>query len=558
MRPSPAVGSPLLTATHIATHIASPLRLGGQLALATVRLGIFAAMVVFALVLTLVVRAAASLAPEAVGLRCGQAIIHGFCRAAAALFAVRITQRGPQPQPGSLIVANHRSYLDIIALGALQPCFLLGKHEVSRWPLIGLAARAAGILFVRRDHAQSRRSAQDAVATRLEAGFSVVSFPEGTTSASAIPGRFHAGLFHRVVGRPVPVVAATLRPEGDHLDWVGDATFLDHLFRLATGLRHRFEVVFSAALDAEAWPDGHTLRDEAWQRVARPTPPPPRRPDDFDWLRAPLVRESRFSSHGGRFRIRVLDQPGLWMSSDQLAALHADLLRVAAGAMDEVPDYGVFSGRRAAFRNRVIAVAYDREQRSPVAFTAMVYLPLETEARVEPLIHLGLTMIARSHRGQRLQTPLFKRIFLLPVFNQRRLGFQITSIAASPAGVGATSDYFLDVFPSYRGDTRRQPHHLDVARQVLGRFRNEFGCSARAIFDPGTFVVHGSNDVHGGGAHQFIKEDPVSHYRVEACNRFCRETLDYAGGDELFQVGRVHMLWSLLASRASRRRARQA
>jgi 1-acyl-sn-glycerol-3-phosphate acyltransferase len=558
VRQSSTLWFPLTAAAQAATALVSPVRLAALLALATVRLSVFALLVTAALLAGVCARAVLVFARPAAVHRAGLTIIHAFCRLAAATFGLQITARGPRPAPGSLIVANHRSYLDVIALGALEPCFFLGKAEVSRWPIIGLAARAVGIVFVQRDDPHSRRAAQDTVSDLLTAGFSVGTFPEGTTTSSYTPGPFKAGLFHRVVGRPIAVVPATLRPVGDHLDWVGDATFLDHLFRLALGLRHRFEVVFSTALDAEAWPDGHTLRDEAWHRVARPTPPPRHTaPEDFSWLREPTLRQARFRSHGGRYVIRVLDQPGLWMTSDELAALHFDLRAVAASAMDEVPEYGVFSGDRRAYRNRVIAVAYDREQRVPVAFTAMVYLAFAAERRTEPLIHLGLTMIARTHRGQRLQTPLFKRIFLLPVLNQRRLGFKVTNIAASPAGIGATSDYFLDVYPSYRGDTQRQPEHLDVARQILGMYRHEFGCSERAIFDPGTFVVHGSNDVQGGGAHQFIKEDPVSHYRVEACNRYCREVLDFTAGDELFQVGRVHLLWSSLASRSSRRQRAQ-
>lgn len=271
------------------------------------------------------------------------------------------------------------------------------------------------------------------------------------------------------------------------------------------------------------------------------------------FLKAPWLRTLNSHVFGTPYTIRSFDQPGRWMSDAQLNALVEDLHHVAAGAMDEVPTYGVFAGRRRSFENRVIAVAYHAKTRKAVGFTAMVYLPYEQGDSVEPLVHLGLTMIRRDCRGQRLQTPLFKRVFLMPFLNQRRGGFIVTNIAASPAGIGATSDYFTDVYPHYAGNTPLQAFHLDVARQVLNRHRHEFGCSQRARFDANTFVVHGSNEPEGGGAAQFITDAPVSRYRVASCNVFCRENLDSSAGDELFQVGRADLFKGLWRSRRSKR-----
>jgi 1-acyl-sn-glycerol-3-phosphate acyltransferase len=52
---------------------------------------------------------------------------------------------------GALIVANHNSYMDILILGACAPGSFLAKGEIARWPVIGFAARAGGVLFVERD-----------------------------------------------------------------------------------------------------------------------------------------------------------------------------------------------------------------------------------------------------------------------------------------------------------------------------------------------------------------------------------------------------------------------
>ncbi len=274
---------------------------------------------------------------------------------------------------------------------------------------------------------------------------------------------------------------------------------------------------------------------------------------DLWWLRKPWKRRWRHEVLGGSFIIDVVDQPGRWMSNEELTELQDELGQVAAAAMDDTLSYGVFSRTRSAFRNRVIAIARDARTHEPCAFTAMVYLPLRRGSKTETIIHLGLTMIASAYRGKRLQTPLFQRLFFSPIVNQFRLGFVVTNIAASPAGIGAVSDYFLDTYPSYHGDQRPTSFHHEVAAQVLGRHRHEFGCSRAATFDEGSFVVQGSNQASGGGASAFIKTDPVSRYRNATCNEFCARTLDFERGDELFQVGRADLIRGLWASRKRRR-----
>lgn len=287
-----------------------------------------------------------------------------------------------------------------------------------------------------------------------------------------------------------------------------------------------------------------------------PEPPPqqsssPR--DQLGWLKRPLKRQATFSIKKKAYTVKVYDQPGRWMSEQELNDLFEDLVDIANGSLDRIPTYGIFSKERAAFENRIIAIAYDNKDNSPAAFTAMVYLPYQQKNKVFPIVHLGLTMIRKRQRGNRLQTPLFKKIFLLCLLNQRCISFTITNIAASPAGIGATSDYFQDVFPNYKENVRQKDYHLDVANQVIHNFRREFGCSELAVFEPDTFLVRGSNQEEGGGASAFIKEDPVSRYRVDVCNDFCRKYLNFEAGDEIFQVGKINFVQASWASRRARR-----
>jgi hypothetical protein len=249
------------------------------------------------------------------------------------------------------------------------------------------------------------------------------------------------------------------------------------------------------------------------------------------------------------------------MSDAELRQLVQMLEYIGRHSMDSLPCYGVFGPQpRAALSNRIVTIAYAPDG-EPCAFTAMVYLEEPNAVSQRDisggnafLVHLGLTMIAWKHRGRRIQSPVFSKCLMLPLINQRRLGFTITNIGASPAGIGAVSDYFQDAFPDYLGRVPRTLFHVQIARHVLSRYRHEFGCSQKALFDEGVFVVRGSNQAEGGGAAAFIKADglPTSRYRDERCNRFCAAMLDLRNGDEIFQVARVHLFDTIFRYRRQR------
>ena len=95
------------------------------------------------------------------------------------------------PRTG-LLVCNHLSYLDIIALSALRSCLFVAKSEVGRWPLFGWLAQAAGTLFVERRQKTDCARVVRQIAQTLDDDLLVVLFPEGTSSdgGSVVPFKF--------------------------------------------------------------------------------------------------------------------------------------------------------------------------------------------------------------------------------------------------------------------------------------------------------------------------------------------------------------------------------
>ena len=86
-------------------------------------------------------------------------------RALLALAGVRLVVHGERYAPrgnGVLVVANHLSWIDAIALGAVTPVRLLAKCEVREWPVIGaLAAAPARCSSTGRVCARARHGRRD-------------------------------------------------------------------------------------------------------------------------------------------------------------------------------------------------------------------------------------------------------------------------------------------------------------------------------------------------------------------------------------------------------------
>ncbi|GAA3243713.1 lysophospholipid acyltransferase family protein [Pseudonocardia petroleophila] len=138
---------------------------------------------------------------------------------------------------GVLVVANHLSWIDVLALFATAPVRLQAKCEVRDWPVIGPLAARTGALFVDRAGLRDLPRTVSGTADALRAGAVVGVFPEGTTWCGAAGGTFRRAAFQAAIdaGAPVRPVALVLRRAdggpGTAGAFVGDQTLWDSLRR---------------------------------------------------------------------------------------------------------------------------------------------------------------------------------------------------------------------------------------------------------------------------------------------------------------------------------------
>ena len=112
---------------------------------------------------------------------------------------------------GSLVVANHVSWLDALALHALLPVSMVAKADTRDWPVLGTLLARNETIFVERRPSRRLLAVNAGIAARLARGECVALFPEGTTTGGGTVLGFRPALFEPAVRGGHPVHALALR-----------------------------------------------------------------------------------------------------------------------------------------------------------------------------------------------------------------------------------------------------------------------------------------------------------------------------------------------------------
>ncbi len=186
---------------------------------------------------------------------------YGFlCRVLGLEVVIRGKQTGAAPQ---LVVCNHISYLDIAVLGSVVPGDFVAKADIAGWPVFGWMAKTGQTIFIDRRRSATTQ-ARDQIQERLDAGDTLIMFPEATSGDGNHMKPFKSALFtvaeRHVTGadgieRPVtvqPVSLAYTRINGmpmgygwrAYIAWYGDMDMASHLWDVMRVGKVTAEVTF--------------------------------------------------------------------------------------------------------------------------------------------------------------------------------------------------------------------------------------------------------------------------------------------------------------------------
>lgn len=115
-----------------------------------------------------------------------------ICFAGFTLTKKRVNINGETFKKPAIVIANHQSFLDILLLLTLSPKMIMVTNKwVWNSPLFGAVIRYAGYFYAGEGYENSTSHIKE----RIDEGYSVVIFPEGTRSYDGKLKRFHKGAF---------------------------------------------------------------------------------------------------------------------------------------------------------------------------------------------------------------------------------------------------------------------------------------------------------------------------------------------------------------------------
>lgn len=143
------------------------------------------------------------------------ALLRRWFRCLLGAFGVRLRVLGPvfqaNPGRGVLVVSNHVSWLDELAIDAVQPIRMVAKRDIRHWPVLGPLITAARTVYLDRERLSLLPHVVAELAAALRDGAAVGIHAEGTTWCGVASGRYRPALFQAALDAGVPVRPVVLR-----------------------------------------------------------------------------------------------------------------------------------------------------------------------------------------------------------------------------------------------------------------------------------------------------------------------------------------------------------
>lgn len=171
-----------------------------------------------------------------------------WCARMLGILGVTLHTSGTPRAGATLLVANHVSWLDILAINATAPARFVSKADVRTWPLLGWLVACGGTLFIERERKRDAMRVVHQVAQALREGDTVAVFPEGTTSDGHVLLPFHANLLEAAIATETPAQPVAVRysdasqPVSAAAAYVGELGLAQSLWRVVTARELRVHI----------------------------------------------------------------------------------------------------------------------------------------------------------------------------------------------------------------------------------------------------------------------------------------------------------------------------
>ena len=133
-----------------------------------------------------------------------------------------------------IVIGNHPSVLEDLAMPALFDARFLAKEQIKDWWFLGRLSVATRTLYVKRESKESRKQARIALIRALQAGDNVGLYPEGGCKGRRIFIPFQYGTFDVAMKTGTPIIPVFLYYEAqEDFEWGETETLLHKLWKIA-------------------------------------------------------------------------------------------------------------------------------------------------------------------------------------------------------------------------------------------------------------------------------------------------------------------------------------
>ncbi|PLK22674.1 1-acyl-sn-glycerol-3-phosphate acyltransferase [Porphyrobacter sp. TH134] len=168
-----------------------------------------------------------------------------FLRCAARVCGARVEVIGTHLKRDVFFVANHLSWVDILALAGASGTAFVAKAELAEAPVVGWLASLNRTVFVKREHRMGVAEQINALKEALVDNWSVTVFPEGTTTDGQSLLPFKTSMLSVLEPPPpgvlVQPVILDYGPVAEWIGWIGQESGINNAKRVL-GRKGTFKV----------------------------------------------------------------------------------------------------------------------------------------------------------------------------------------------------------------------------------------------------------------------------------------------------------------------------
>lgn len=178
-------------------------------------------------------------------------ITQNWAKSCLLILNIKVDFSGRIPERRAILMANHRSYIDIFLVLSYYPASIVAKQELGKWPVIGFATHLSRMILVDRSKNSSLIRTMRAIKAEIDRGGSVILFPEGGIKPGDLTNPFKHGSFKIAQMTDTPVIPAAISYPDKGCYW-GNETFIKNFYRQMGKWRTESKLWIGAPIKAES------------------------------------------------------------------------------------------------------------------------------------------------------------------------------------------------------------------------------------------------------------------------------------------------------------------